>query len=369
MSNKSIPLSQLIGEAVSDLNPTPAISRFEIISNIIKKIERAGTSLRLQTIIKMKYYLKKQISEKEMYYTFCLVDYVLCNSPSFRRQVTDIDFIAYIEVIGEFKNVKIGNKNLNSVSRKCRELVQEWTFKFPNELEEYVFLYNKYKQRGVFFPELKKEESLSVKTEEIPKKWMEIIQKCKKTEKQIRVTVHKATEVDELIELYKEGTNLNCELMEIQLRLFDKKNQFDSSELDRLNAFINCYQHCLQLLANQINMNQTLKLDTVVSPIDSCTPLIVPTMEDPKEAIADKRIGMVTPRSFKKLTLVKPPECKGLPICQPIHRTISLYSDEFEKQTGISADPFYTTDSLRNDNKDNSQQSQYTDYQTDITGF
>ena len=71
------------------------------------------------------------------------------------------------------------------------------------------------------------------------------------------------------------------------------------------------------------------------------------TKEDPKIAIADKRIGLKSPRPSKRISLLRPPpSSQGLPNSKPIHRTISCYSNEFEEQKTVSSDSYYTTDSI-----------------------
>lgn len=103
MSQKSVTLSELVRDAVSDLNQTPPVNRFAVIAGVLRRIEASGKALRLQCIEKMNKYLNKIISVTEMYYVLCLIDYIVCNVPSFHRQILDIDFIGYFETIGEFK--------------------------------------------------------------------------------------------------------------------------------------------------------------------------------------------------------------------------------------------------------------------------
>lgn len=352
MTQKSVPLSVLIEEAISEANPEPNIQKFTVISNIIQKLEKAGIALRKQCINKMKSYLNKIITEKEMYYMFCLIDHVVHNTPSFRKQVLDIDFIAYIECVGNFKKpiLSLSRSKTNVISNtaimKCRELVQEWGLEFPNELNEYEFLYLKYKQNGIVFPERVKVKTQQQKTVEIPKEMIDLIKQCKQTEKEIQFSVHKSQEIDEMIELYKKATALNCNLMEMQMKVFTKQNSFDSEKVDKINAFINSFQSCLQSLANQINTNQN-KIDITISPIDMDCPQMNITKEDPKIAIADKRIGKSLSKPSKRISLIQPPPTSyGLLNSKPIQRTISCYSNEFVEQKTVSCDSFYTTDSI-----------------------
>ena len=201
MSQKSIPLSLLIEEAISEGNPEPNIPKYKVIANIIQKMEKAGIALRKQAINKMRSFLNKLLVEKEMYYMFCLIDYVVCNTPCFRKQVLDIDFIAYIECVGHFKKpiISLGRSKTNITSNtaimKCRELIQEWSIKFPNELNEYEFLYSKYKQNGIVFPERVKVKIEQSQTTEIPIEVKQLIHECKQKEKEIQIAVHKFQDI------------------------------------------------------------------------------------------------------------------------------------------------------------------------------
>ena len=100
---KTVQLSELFQHAVTDDTEISPIKRYEIIANVLRKIEAASKSLRLQIISKMKRYLNKEVSQKEMVNTLTLTDYLVDNVQYFRKQVYDIDFICYIEILGQFK--------------------------------------------------------------------------------------------------------------------------------------------------------------------------------------------------------------------------------------------------------------------------
>lgn len=138
--------------------------------------------------------------------------------------------------------------------------------------------------------------------------------------------------------------------MTIQIKLYENKDKYDSVKVDRLNTFINNYQSCIQLLASHINSNQMLKIDTSVKPVDSHSPLIKVEQMNPIDMASGHRIGVRPEQKIKKPTtgLMKPPVSKGLPIKRAgtIHRTVSLYENEFNLPSAVSTDHSFTTDSV-----------------------
>ncbi|KAL7716432.1 VHS domain-containing protein [Entamoeba marina] len=373
MSKKTIQLSELVQQATSDLNPNPPIQRFALIANVVNKIEASGRTLRLQIIGKMKQYISKVISSKEMYYVLCMTDYLVCNAQKFRKQVLDIDFIALLEVIGEFKKQTKSSKSKNIVIEKSLSVVQSWGTKFPNELSEYLILYQKYVQMGVKFP---KEVSVAVKTppKDIPKKAVLLIDKIRKFDNEITQVMKEATDVTELVDLYKRSTDLNrfecknqlkllihSELIEIQLKLTEQ-TLYKQEQIDKFNALVNNYQSSLQLLANSINSNKTDRHTTVITPIDSHSPLIQ-VQNDNSGTVSPHLKNAPVERHKFSVKLAQPPKSNGLPIRNPISRTFSLWANNALTVNTVSTDHFFTTDCLDCDKVED--ESNYDDCETE----
>ncbi|ELP87262.1 hypothetical protein EIN_094990 [Entamoeba invadens IP1] len=356
MSKKSVPLSEIVQQAVSDLNPSPPVQRFQVLANLTLKVEASCKPLRSQMIEKMKKYIDKNISDKEMFYVFCLCDHLVVNSHTFRKQVLDIDFIMLLETIGQFKNKPTFTRNRTpeNIVNKIKSMIQQWGNKFPNELAEYDFLYEKYKQLGIKFPEMSPVKGVNpANAEQLPQDIKKLIATCKVKEKEIQDTIKSATHVEELIQLYREVTDLNCQLVDSQTKIIQKRALYDSEKVDKLNAFVDNYQSCLQLLANQININRTYHITTTVPPVEhGASPFV--ESENPKDIIADRRIGILpgekAPVIKNPVGLLKPPPSNGIPLISPVHRTVSMYEDEFNKQVIVSSDSYFSTDSLGTEN-------------------
>ena len=69
---------------------------------------------------------------------------------------------------------------------------------------------------------------------DIPKEMKDLIKECKQIEKEIQFSVFKSQEIEEMIELYKKATVMNCNLIELQIKLFSKPNNFNSEKVDKI---------------------------------------------------------------------------------------------------------------------------------------
>ena len=113
MSKQTVPLSQIVDHATNEVHPSPNMKAFQTINKIATQIPSAQIALRVQLIAKMKAYCNKFLNSKEMYYSFCLADYVVINCPVFRQQVRNHDFVCLFERCGDLiKQRNIKNKEL-----------------------------------------------------------------------------------------------------------------------------------------------------------------------------------------------------------------------------------------------------------------
>ncbi|KAL7713742.1 VHS domain-containing protein [Entamoeba marina] len=290
-----------------------------------------------------------------------MTDYLVCNAQKFRKQVLDIDFIALLEVIGEFKKQTKNQKSKNIVIDKCMSIVQEWGNKFPNELSDYLVLYQKYVQIGVcFLPNCATPVKQHQKN--IPDKAKSLMENIRVKEHDIIQTMQVATDVTELLDLYKRSTDLNSELLEFQLQL--TQQTYEKEQIDVFNALVNNYQSTLQLLANSINSNQTNRCSTVMKPIDTHGPLIKVQNEPKYQRDSHNVHSQKKPveRSKFSVRLAQPPTSNGLPIQNPISRTVSMCTDNLPPARTVSTDHFFTTDCV--DGEKNEDDTMFNDCET-----
>ena len=102
MSKKTIQLSVIFDQTVSEMHTSPCTKGFETIRNIVHSIQNARIALRVQMVNKMKAYYNRVLSVREMYYCLCLFDYLVKHEACIRQQVLEPEFIKYFECIFSF---------------------------------------------------------------------------------------------------------------------------------------------------------------------------------------------------------------------------------------------------------------------------
>ncbi|KAL7713451.1 VHS domain-containing protein [Entamoeba marina] len=150
MSKRTMQLSQIVDAAVNENHPSPNIKQFETISKIIDKIDAAVEALRNQLIGKMRAYINKFISKRELFYCLCLSDYLVQHQTKFRIVVTHPDYLKMFEKIADFDRIKKTSKKPNLITGKAMKLVQIWGGLYV-ELKCYKDLFEKYLEKGVVF--------------------------------------------------------------------------------------------------------------------------------------------------------------------------------------------------------------------------
>ena len=224
MSRKTIPLSQIVDVATNEVQPSPNLKTFQTLVNIINSIPEAKIAIRVQLTNKMKSYCNGFLPKKAMYYTLCLADYLVKNSPSFRPQVTNTDFVQLFERSAELNKPKrLSILRPNIVSEKATRIISVWSKLYPTELYPYQEMFDKYSARGVAFPliddeddEVRSEEMTEYKSNSPEEKLRKMTHEMRECDELINDTLQKATNTTVQIQaakaLYKRGLELNSKL-------------------------------------------------------------------------------------------------------------------------------------------------------------
>lgn len=100
-ASKKFKLSELFEKAVNENQPFPNIDLFKKLANVTKKVPTSIEALKNQVILKMKSYMNGITERREMYFVFCLCDYLVQHG-SFIQSIEDSLFVKHFEMLGQF---------------------------------------------------------------------------------------------------------------------------------------------------------------------------------------------------------------------------------------------------------------------------
>lgn len=254
---QTIPLSQIVDHATNEVHPSPNIKAYQTINKVVTTIPSAQVALRVQLIAKMKAYCNKFLNVKEMYYSFCLVDYVVTNCVAFRPQVANKDFLSLFERCCDFDRARKGKK-IGIVTEKGMELLQKWATVYGKELVDYRVMFDKYNDKGLHFPVLeqpvKEEEHQQLSTVDELEKCRKEIEECEAIIKDNLKYKSVSNRMQSIKNLHKRAVELNSKYNVLYVKFMNEKH--DSNELTKYSEIEKNFTEMIHQLANIINNPQ-----------------------------------------------------------------------------------------------------------------
>ncbi|ELP90002.1 hypothetical protein EIN_403160 [Entamoeba invadens IP1] len=317
----SLCLSDLVNITVMETTCPPPLDKLECISKVVSKVPGALPALRIQIYERMSKYLKHFISDNEVLNCLILVDYVITKQPSFRPQISHIDFIAMIEILGRVKKPFF---SANKVQKKVHEMVLGWAENYPTEMAEYNLLYNQYCTDGVVT------HNKTIKKFDLPKQIIELTPPFEHCLREVQDAIADSN-TSNINKIYKNSMKINSKMLSLVLNaksdqrydLLQLKNVEDlCTQLDKLNtelAFLinsRCSK-CITIESSHMNYSEEKSLNTKLIQITSPDDLSTTSSYTPK-------------------FLMQPPPSKGIPLFTPNSKSMVSPSSLAISQLSVS---------------------------------
>ncbi|BFU22200.1 hypothetical protein EHI8A_037190 [Entamoeba histolytica HM-1:IMSS-B] len=142
MSSQPLRLSDVIKITICGGSYPPDIDKVKSISDFMRMNVEAPLGLSEQSMLLMKKYKHKELTEVQMLCLLEIIDYTVKHQSVFRIEVGELEFIRHMQILAKFKKEDV----LDEVQMKARKMIAEWGFKFPYELNEYMKIYEKNKK-------------------------------------------------------------------------------------------------------------------------------------------------------------------------------------------------------------------------------
>ena len=240
-------LSDIVQDAVHESQNVVSPIKMKQLSYIIGQVKTAPQCLCNQMIKKMKLYNNTMISDREMMNCLILIEYLVDNQPKFRGEVSEIDFIYSLEMIGKMKK-KSGK--LTDVEFMVRHLISTWATNYPEELSEYNVMYLKYCQNGsITIPDLNGFD--------IPQDVQLLKKKISNKEKKIHNAIDNNS--GNLESLYRESLKL-CMKFNKRLEELQVEKRYDETKLNSYLDYANKFTLLNEELSNKIFVEDRLKI-------------------------------------------------------------------------------------------------------------
>ncbi|GAB1226674.1 hypothetical protein ENUP19_0301G0006 [Entamoeba nuttalli] len=236
----SVKLSELVSNTTNDIYESPAENEMRTICGIVEKVDGAEVALRIQIEHKMSDYIKKKISEGEMYNVLVLTDFVAQKSPQFRTQVADLSFVSLLQTIGKMKKK---HTKVSLVEGKVRDLIATWGSYYPNEMCEYSVLYKKYCSEEVINPMIQPTTFLP---NEITKLLPHVEHNLRNISKGLEMGV------GDLENIYKHATKINTKFQDEIAKIKKESNRYDNQKLNEIFATGDRLKDALKQLESEL---------------------------------------------------------------------------------------------------------------------
>ncbi|EDR25581.1 hypothetical protein EDI_156960 [Entamoeba dispar SAW760] len=316
----SVSLSDVVNYSVHESQCPPSEEQMRSVSYVISKVPGASRALRIQLVNKFKSYFNKAISENEVLNCLYLTQYVVQRQSSFRAQVADIDFIASIEILGKKKNQRI--------QKQIREMLEEWSDEYPNELREYNVLYLKYVNEGIITISSHKTKKFF----DIPSEITSLIPSMEHFTRKIQEYLEDNQRYN-LQKLYEHSSKLNSKIQSCIVK-YKVNDKYDQKQINEVDIVARKFNDLVLLLADKINKSNMTQ--TAI-----CTRLFTHPLEDHKIIPIQQRSHVLTPKHSLQ---IQPPPSKLMSSKQRkvktpcSHLTFSYQNNAlYGKTSGISS--------------------------------
>ncbi|ELP90818.1 hypothetical protein EIN_027070 [Entamoeba invadens IP1] len=153
MQSRCNTLSTLLEKATNDFNTSPNYILFSKLAHFARGNLVTRQHLAQLISTKLKAHLYRFVSSLEVFYTLCLVEYLVVNVNHFEAHVIDPSFVCSIEKIAQLdKLVGFFKQKATMVQLKAMNFIQLMQM-YPTN-DSYSRLFETYTKMGVVFPQL-----------------------------------------------------------------------------------------------------------------------------------------------------------------------------------------------------------------------